>query len=321
MEKEIWVTIKNYENYEISNYGKIRRAKDKKYISTRVIKQCGYVYVTLYKNGIGKNFRVHKLVIRHFKSEPPYHNSVVGHLDNDKTNNYIGNLYWTTSRENIVKAVQDNLLVNDKAENDSQSEKIKVIDSYGSIVGVYGSLRECARCVENLDLTFIAKVYKKENYKPRSKKYRYQICTEEEFNNNIELKSIHLVENPKVDKRPTIFKITNLNTGEEKIYDNQTYVSKLINIPQAIISNCIRNNEVYGNYKFELINKVTYMEASGYQNQLNNIPDVNVENIFTKEIKSFKTIKELKDYFGLTGNDIRQYKRKGMLIYSEWRIL
>lgn len=321
MEKEIWVTIKDYENYEISNYGKIRRIKDKKYISTKVLKQCGYVYVNLYKNGVGKHFRVHKLVIRHFKSEPPYHNSVVGHLDNNKTNNYIGNLYWTTTKENTLKAVQDKLLVNDIAENDSQSEKIKVLDLEGNIVGVYGSLRECDRCVDNVDLSFIAKVYKKENYKPRSRKYRYQSCTDEEFLSNQDVKNVHLIENPKVDKRPTIFKLINLETNEETIYDNQTYVGKLLCIPQAVVSNLVKNGGIYDNYKFELIRKTNYVDASGYKNQLSNIPDITVKNIFTNEVLTFKTSKELREYFGLSGNHINQYKLKNRLIYSEWRIL
>ena len=49
-----------------------------------------------------------------------------------------------------------------KAEDNDASIYIKVIDKEtNKIVGIYGSLRECERCIDNITLSAIAKVYKK----------------------------------------------------------------------------------------------------------------------------------------------------------------
>ena len=320
MKGEIWKPIIEYEDlYLISNYGRIKSIKGNIIIKTRLLYD--YVYTSLNKNGKARNFRVHKLVLRHFVSEPPKHNSVVGHEDNNKSNNFVGNLYWTTSRENTIKAIEDGLLINDMSENDSQSIKVKALDKCtNEIVGVYGSIRECARCIENLEDSFVSKViFNDPSYKPRSKKYKYLKCSDDEFLQNIDLKSKILIESEKVDKRPTRFLITYPNGDVEEL-DNQKQLSYKIGIPQAIISKLIKNNSEMNGYKFEMLEKIKYENSTAYDNFMNNLPEVRVRNIFTDEIIIVKAIEDLKEKFGFTGNGLTRNNNK-YLINGEWEII
>lgn len=322
MENKIWKSLIDFEElYVISNYGDIINLKTKKDVLKLIDKNNGYVYVNLTKNKITKKYRLHKLVLRTFVGEQPSHNSVVGHYDNNKTNNFINNLYWTTTQENTNKAIQDGLMSQPSGVDNINSIKIKVLDKNNNIIGVYSSLSDTEKYVQNITKGDISKTYKKINYKTRSRKYRYLLCSEKEFNDNIEKLNVKLVENLKVDKSPTIFLVTDLNTNECIKWDNQTQASKYYNISQANISHFIKNNTIYNNLKFTYIDKTTYKNASMYKNFIDTCENFIVLNIFSKEIKEFDTQKELKEYFNLQGHDIRQYKNRNQLIYSEWKIL
>lgn len=65
----------------------------------------------------------------------------MGHLDNDKSDYDISNLYWTNTSENTKKAFDDGLAKNDFGHKDSQSTPIycltldhKIYNEYGSMV-------------------------------------------------------------------------------------------------------------------------------------------------------------------------------------------
>jgi hypothetical protein len=107
---EIWNKIKDFDNYEVSNLGNVRRLDSFVFQSGRynhykgrVLKQenvkGGYKRVTLCKNNSTKRFQVHRLVaitfIENSKNKP-----CVNHIDGDKSNNQISNLEWVTYSEN-----------------------------------------------------------------------------------------------------------------------------------------------------------------------------------------------------------------------------
>jgi hypothetical protein len=285
----------------------------------------GYVYCSItMSNGKNVNKRVHKLVALAYVENPnPKKLLVVGHKDNIKHNNIYTNLYWTTTQENTQKAIDDKLLISKTGIDNKDSFSIKVVSLDNKLIAVYGSMREAERNIENVDLSYIAKMVKKNgNYKPRGKKYKYIQITKEEYNSISDTyKNLKLVENPKMNKQPSIFKAINLITHEEYISDNQKQFAKEHNLNQAKISHAIRKNVIYENWEFELIEKTTYKEASGYDNFINQLSNIGIQNIKTNETKIFTTIKELKDYFGLRGNDIKQYIKRNNLIFSEWKVI
>lgn len=113
--QEIWKNIKGYEGlYQVSNYGKVR-SLDKKvkgsnqygkiFFVTKKGKQLksriknGYCNVHLIKNGVLKEFTIHRLVAEAFIPNP---NNLpqVNHKDENKANNYVENLEWCTRSYN-----------------------------------------------------------------------------------------------------------------------------------------------------------------------------------------------------------------------------
>lgn len=94
---EIWMTIKDYENYEISNLGRLRNVKTRRIINGN-INMYGYIVCYLRKNGKTKDFRVHRLVASHFIDNPE-NKREVNHLGK-KTDNRSCMLEWATPLEN-----------------------------------------------------------------------------------------------------------------------------------------------------------------------------------------------------------------------------
>ena len=286
-----------------------------------------YMHINVrFSDGKLKNRRLHVLLAKAFIFNPnPKILKIVGHKDNNKQNNELSNLYWTTNQENTQKAVDDGLNIPKVAEENEYSKPIKVMDKNTfEVVGIYGSLRECVRCINNVTLSNISKVYKLENYKPRSKKYIYKEISLEEFNSYpIELISKHLVENPKDSKHPKVFRMVNKKLKFDSIMDNQVAASKICGIPQAKISHYLLNGDtsLHKGWTFELIGQTTRMESSAYRNQLNTVDSITIQNINDNRILEFESAQKLKEYFGINGHDINNYIRNEHILMSEWKII
>jgi hypothetical protein len=114
---EIWKPIKDYEElYEISNFGQVRSLEricsfgktSKRNVANKILARrfdtCGYQMVYLFKNGKGREIKVHLLVWDHFGNSSREGRKIqVDHIDNDKKNNHISNLQLLTNRENCNK--------------------------------------------------------------------------------------------------------------------------------------------------------------------------------------------------------------------------
>lgn len=111
-------TIKGYDNYMVSSWGKVYavRCAWKKtrlldgtkgfYPETCIRKEIkpeetskGYLRVDLYdKNGNRKHFKIHRLVAKAFIPNPE-NKPQINHIDGNKQNNSITNLEWVTDTE------------------------------------------------------------------------------------------------------------------------------------------------------------------------------------------------------------------------------
>lgn len=107
--QEVWKDIDGYEGfYQVSNCGRVRslsrlsscgRKLSRRILSDLVDKK-GYLVVRLYKNGIGKTFKVHVLVAKAFVPNP--NNFVeVNHKDENKQNSRADNLEWCSRKYNM----------------------------------------------------------------------------------------------------------------------------------------------------------------------------------------------------------------------------
>ena len=91
--------IQGYEGlYAITSRGKIWSYRSNKFLKPYKSNK-GYLYVKLFKNGIGKAYSIHRLVALNYIPNPE-NKEQVNHKDENKENNCINNLEWMTNYEN-----------------------------------------------------------------------------------------------------------------------------------------------------------------------------------------------------------------------------
>ena len=97
IEKEIWRPIKDFNNYEVSDFGNIRN----KYLGLLrlSVSNNGYQHVKLCDGAKHRrDCLVHQLVAQAFVPQPEGKHCVT-HLNGDKMDNRASNLKWTTMGE------------------------------------------------------------------------------------------------------------------------------------------------------------------------------------------------------------------------------
>ena len=96
---EIYTPIKDFPNYLITSHGRVLSLKFNKIKELKQLPCNGYFIVNLCKNGKMYKKLVHRLVAQAFIHNPDNKHQV-NHIDENKTNNHILNLEWTTCKEN-----------------------------------------------------------------------------------------------------------------------------------------------------------------------------------------------------------------------------
>lgn len=109
---EIWKKIIGYDQYEVSNYGRVKTTSNNATRKERILKPLkhprGYLRVALWLNNKSRFISIHRLVAEYFVPNPE-NKETVNHIDGDKTNNYYLNLEWNTYRENMNHAVTNKI--------------------------------------------------------------------------------------------------------------------------------------------------------------------------------------------------------------------
>lgn len=104
MTQELWLPISNFQNYEVSSLGKVRRINDSARWKAGMIlgerpDKDGYARVVLYVNRTTKSLRVHRLVVEAFIGQIP-EGMQVNHKNGIKNDNRLENLEIVTASEN-----------------------------------------------------------------------------------------------------------------------------------------------------------------------------------------------------------------------------
>lgn len=95
-QSEEWRSVIGFEGqYEVSNFGRLRRTCNEHILKPSVVRGC--VLVTLRKDRKARSYTVARLVAFAFLGAPDNSEAVVGHLDGDTCNNTLTNLYWTAN--------------------------------------------------------------------------------------------------------------------------------------------------------------------------------------------------------------------------------
>ena len=127
--KEIWKTIIDYPDYQISNSGKVKSLNYNQTKKEKILINCfngNYYHVRLSNKMRTKIYLVHRLVGIYFISNP-LNLPQINHKDGNKLNNNDWNLEWTTQKENNIHAIKTGLMGERKCEK-SPNHKLTIIE-------------------------------------------------------------------------------------------------------------------------------------------------------------------------------------------------
>lgn len=161
---ESWGIIPNYENYEASGTGEVRK-KDTKTILKKSIRNC-YFAVSLNVNGKSKIFSVHRLVAMTFHKNPE-NKPTVDHIDRNKLNNHKDNLRWADYKEQRVNR-----------NNKKSGMSILMLETNTKeIIKEFNSLRDIVNYVKGKESTvykYVNKSLKNENLSAYGYLWKYK---------------------------------------------------------------------------------------------------------------------------------------------------
>lgn len=132
---ETWVNVKNFEHYQVSNLGRIRRNG---HILSGGLDPDGYRTVLLYPipTGKRKNVRIHRLIAEHFLDNQNNYPQI-NHINGIKDDNRAENLEWITAKRNVQHSIQLGLRT-----DESKNKPVAKCDSKtGEILKIYPSIK------------------------------------------------------------------------------------------------------------------------------------------------------------------------------------
>lgn len=154
--EEIWKDIEGFEGiYQISNYGRLkslsRSVKIKSGFRTtkeKIIKPsigtCGYYQYPLTNGGVRKTILIHREVAKAFVNNP---NNLceINHKDENKLNNFFGNLEWCDKKYNNTYKDRKKREIETQRNTHPSRKRILQIDENNYVVCEYQSIREAER--------------------------------------------------------------------------------------------------------------------------------------------------------------------------------
>jgi len=164
LEGEIWVSVREYPNYMVSNIGRVKKLQTtvfrksnlrephlvtkKEFISEQKPNYKGYLKVSMDDGIKRKMASAHRLVALAFIPNPE-NKKEVNHINGIKSNNRVENLEWMTCKENIRHAFKHKLrlppALGKFGKDNSHSIPIYQLNMDGSFVKEWYSARDAAR--------------------------------------------------------------------------------------------------------------------------------------------------------------------------------
>ena len=136
-EVETFVKIVGFENYEVSNLGKVRNIKSGKVLKPH-LNHKGYLKHHLSKNNKLKELFLHRIVATAFIDNPEG-KPCVNHIDENKLNNDLSNLEWCTVKENNVHGTRI------KRASEKCFKKVIQLDLNDNVLNEFESIKQAGQ--------------------------------------------------------------------------------------------------------------------------------------------------------------------------------
>jgi hypothetical protein len=134
---ETFVKIEGFENYEVSNLGKVRNIKSGRIIKPSLNKN-GYLRHGLYENNKRKFLYLHRIIATAFIDNPGK-KPQINHIDENKLNNDLSNLEWCTERENAIHGTRTKRIA------EKNFKKVIQLDLNDNVLNEFESIRQAER--------------------------------------------------------------------------------------------------------------------------------------------------------------------------------
>lgn len=134
---ETFVKIEGFNNYEVSNLGKIRNIKSGRTLKP-YLDNNGYLRLCLCEKNKKKFLSLHRIIATAFIDNPEG-KPCVNHIDENKLNNDLSNLEWCTVRENNVHGTKIKRIA------EKLSQKVIQLDLNDNVLNTFESMVQAER--------------------------------------------------------------------------------------------------------------------------------------------------------------------------------
>ena len=135
--EEIWKTMKEHADYEISNLGRVKTKKTGR-IRKTTISNKGYEQIIVYINKKAKTYYVHRLVANNFIDNPSNLREI-NHINENKLDNKASNLEWCDGKYNLHYGNRVQKILKTK---EPTFKKIKQKDLQGNTIKIWKNIIE-----------------------------------------------------------------------------------------------------------------------------------------------------------------------------------